>query len=364
MKKNKKVQQIIVITFGSLLAIGFLFLMYNSGEDDKVYNGDVKKVIDPETGNASYINMGVPVRQDNTVIEETLTEKYDRLRKDSISNANIDRINMSDGATSLAGVSSMGSSATANSKLDFSEAEPIINDDAYSNSNDWLAPKKSRSYNNYESSSSNSRSGSYESAPLQTNNSQNTTDMDEYKRLLEARNLQLSNNGDISREVETNKGAVNSSEGVSSVHIRSSIFKTQWVLPGDRVKIILTKPLVYKGNIFERNTVVYAFVSIKESRIYLDVQNINGIELSLKAYDIQDNIEGLYSKRAGELWKQFETESNRNTFNEVAQNVGGTSQLLNSSVRALGNFFTRKRMRDSDKIPLINDHELILSNSN
>ena len=353
---KKKQQQIFVLTLGSILAIGFLWLMVTMGDEDSNVSDNVEQIFDSKTGEASYINFSFPSKNDSLVIDESLTEHYERLIRDSLNKLNIDKISLSSGQTEkIAGFTvETDSELTPNSRLDFSEVEPIIKEvDPYQNSNDWLKPKTSSASNSSYNSSDNYNS----------NGNNSNSQVNEYKRLLDAKKLQLEHNSDISRDSKPEASSNEPSDEFEKINIRASIFKTQFIVPGDRVKLILTQPLIYKGNIFERNTTLYAFASIKGSRVLLDIQNINGVLIKLKAVDIQDNIIGVYSKRAAELWEEFEEESNDNTINEITQNTGINNSLITGTLRSLGNFFKKKKLKNNEKIPLLNDQEVILINS-
>lgn len=154
-------------------------------------------------------------------------------------------------------------------------------------------------------------------------------------------------------------------ETVMPVEFRTSVYEDQYVLPGDRVKLVLQKDLVYNQKLFPKGTFIYAFASIGPSRVFLEVDNIAHIPLKLAAKDITDGRKGLYSTRAGELWIQYKDEMNNETNETLAESVAesSNSSLVNTALKGIVNFFKKKKLRERDKILLVNNHELILTNT-
>lgn len=210
----------------------------------------------------------------------------------------------------------------------------------------------------------NKSKGSSRSSSREKSISAEEKQMSEYERLVAARDMQLQNSGDISRDTQVNNTNSGPSNGYSnnSIIVRASIFKTQRVVPGDRVKLLLTEPINYNGKSFGRNTIVYGFVTINKNRLFIDVKTLNDTPVQLSAYDIEDNLKGLYSTRAGELWKDFENKSISSNTNTAIQDAGIDNRAINSTLRSLSSFFRKKNLRESEKILLVNDHELILKN--
>lgn len=157
--------------------------------------------------------------------------------------------------------------------------------------------------------------------------------------------------------------ATSHEEAPGVTEFRCAIYRDQFILPGDRVTLLLTQPLFYKGNLFERNTFIYATATVQKSRVLLHITNINHVQVTLEARDLQDGEPGLYSPRAGELWREFQDDVQTNALEE---GLDGTAAelgvpVIGSALKAFGRFFSRKRYRQSDKIPLWNDRELLLT---
>ncbi len=142
---------------------------------------------------------------------------------------------------------------------------------------------------------------------------------------------------------------------------RAIVYKDQFVLPDDMAKLMLTEDAVMDGKIFRKNTILNALVSIKKNRIYLKIDNINHVPVNVVVNDFNDGLEGLYSKKAGELWNDFSIRTQGNVLEDVANelNTNGNS-TINAVTRNIGSFFRKKKLKKKDRIPLINDRELLV----
>ncbi len=146
------------------------------------------------------------------------------------------------------------------------------------------------------------------------------------------------------------------------VEIRASIYQDQYVLPGNRVKLVLNHDFVYHNQLFPKGTFIYAFVEMAPYRVFLEVDNIAHVSIPLVAKDITDGRIGLYSTRAGELWSEYKDEFSNDVgddASDVAADVSNSS-LVGAALKGLGNFFKKKKIRDRDKILLQNNDEVIL----
>ncbi|AYN67546.1 conjugative transposon protein TraM [Euzebyella marina] len=61
-----------------------------------------------------------------------------------------------------------------------------------------------------------------------------------------------------------------------------------------RLKMRLVKDAIIDGEIVEKNTPIYGFISFKPNRVIVDINKINHRSVELKAYDFQDGSEGIY----------------------------------------------------------------------
>lgn len=89
-----------------------------------------------------------------------------------------------------------------------------------------------------------------------------------------------------------------------------------------------------------------------------DTDNINHIPIKATLKDFRDGMEGIYSERAGALWGEYMAESQNRAVTELTTELGGN---VSSLVTGLGSFLKRKKLRERDKILLINDHELLMT---
>ena len=178
--------------------------------------------------------------------------------------------------------------------------------------------------------------------------------------LLKAREERLARSQDYSAPQQA---IANNTEGASLLEFQASIYRDQFILPGDRVILILNNPITYKGNVFKKNTFIYAMASIQGSRVMLSVSNIDHVPVGLKGKDIADGNLGMYSERAGELWREFQADSQNEGMNEVSREIAeqSNSQVLGTVITSFGRFFRKKKYRERDKILLVNNDKLILS---
>ena len=91
----------------------------------------------------------------------------------------------------------------------------------------------------------------------------------------------------------------------NSLKVRVKVYRDQFVLPDDRVQLILAEELNYKGAIIPRNTFFYALTSVKGNRVLLDANNINHTPINAVLKDFRDGMDGIYSERAGDLWGEY-----------------------------------------------------------
>lgn len=181
----------------------------------------------------------------------------------------------------------------------------------------------------------------------------------EYRNmLLKARDERLARSQDYSAPYSSV-----ASETVSPpINIPASVYRNQFVLPGDRVTLILRKTASYNGHSFPKNTFVYATANIKGSRIVLEVSNIEKVPMALTAKDQQDGNIGLYSQRAGELWSEFSLDVQDDALSAASEDLADASQIpmINTIASSFGSFFKKKRYRENDKMLLMNGHNLYL----
>lgn len=66
----------------------------------------------------------------------------------------------------------------------------------------------------------------------------------------------------------------------------------------DRLEMRTQKDITIKGYFIPRNTVLFGIVSFKPNRVLLKIEHIKNIPVAFKAYDLRDNLEGIYIKNS------------------------------------------------------------------
>jgi len=152
------------------------------------------------------------------------------------------------------------------------------------------------------------------------------------------------------------------SEPKESKPYKIAIFMDQHVLPDDLVELRLMEQIEYNGKIFERGTPLYAYITINKNRILFDIANISHVPLDIEVRDLRDGRVGMHSSRAGELWKQYQDQAKSETQDGIVETATEEvrSGILRKGIESLSSFFKRKRIRERDKILLIDDHQLLL----
>lgn len=179
---------------------------------------------------------------------------------------------------------------------------------------------------------------------------------EERKRLLEANREKRALYG-------AGGGGTEKTSNATGISFRAAVYQDQFVLPGDEVELILTEEAVHNGKILPRNTIVFALASINKNRVLLQATNINHVPMELHAKDLVDGMTGIRSQRAGELWTQSSAEMQNDAYRDLAGEATQESgRLARGVIRTLGDFFRKKKLGKKDKILLVNDHQIILTN--
>jgi len=343
---KKKQQQILVLTLGSILAIGFLWLMVTMGDEDSNVSDNVEQIFDSKTGEASYINFSVPFKNDSLVIDESLTEHYERSIRDSLNKLNIDKISLSSGQTEkIAGFTvETDSELTPNSRLDFSEVESIVKEvDLYENSNDWLKPKTS--------SSSINKSNSV------TENVVKEKKLTTKEEIYIARRKQRDER--LLREQELKNRTASSSiisEGIKKVNIivKATIDFDQTITNNGSVRMRLLEDLVLNDGTIPEDTSVWGtctFNSNGRVTIYVNAINYNDKlhYVHLDAFDFRDGQKGLIVG-ANNVREALEKEAESKLTRETSK----AGRVLNSVTRVF-------KKRDV-KVQLFDEHHIYLKN--
>lgn len=143
---------------------------------------------------------------------------------------------------------------------------------------------------------------------------------------------------------------------------KAVIYRDQFKLPGELVELALTEDFKYNGKIFKRGTLLYADLNIAKNRVLFNITNILHIPMDIEVRDIRDGRIGMYSTKAGELWQKYESEALGDAANAVGQEVGsGTGpRIISTSINTISSFFKKKKLKENEKILLLNDQELIV----
>lgn len=146
-----------------------------------------------------------------------------------------------------------------------------------------------------------------------------------------------------------------------SISYRATVYGDQFILPNENVRLLLMEDMVYANKSFAKNTFIYAMATIKENRVYLDIDNVEHHPVNLSVKDFNDGREGIYSTRAGELWREYKANASSNLLTGATEELtSGSPDLVTDIARGLGSFFRKKKLREKEKILLIDDYELLL----
>ena len=147
------------------------------------------------------------------------------------------------------------------------------------------------------------------------------------------------------------------------VVFRASVFRTQYLVPGERVDLMTSQEFIYNNMRFKKGMRFYATIDIQETRVLFDIDNIAHIPLKVEARDITDGRIGLYSKRAAELWSIYQEKLKEEAKNDATGEIANTVNIpvISSSIQILSNFFTTKKGRKSKKLKIDNNSQLIIT---
>lgn len=178
------------------------------------------------------------------------------------------------------------------------------------------------------------------------------------KILLDARRERQLKSQDYSAPyVETEK------ETEINTFIKAAIYRDQFVLPSERVNLILREDTFLNGRMYPKNTFLFATCNIQGSRLLLNVSNIENSRADLKAYDYEDRMLGLYNERVGELLMEFKTDIEKEGIDLITNEISEISDapLSGNLPKLFGNYFRKRRYKQKDKILLIDGTPLYLT---
>ena len=151
---------------------------------------------------------------------------------------------------------------------------------------------------------------------------------------------------------------------IPTVKVRASVYRNQFIIPGQRVTLLLMENLHYMDNVFPKNTLVYATANIKGSRVLLNINKILDTPIKLMVRDLEDNELGIHNDTAGDLINEFYEDLEMNSVNDVSDEISKNIEipLTQNAISAFGNFFSNKKRKNRDEIPLLNGYKVNLVN--
>lgn len=125
---------------------------------------------------------------------------------------------------------------------------------------------------------------------------------------------------------------------------------TQTVKKDFRLQMRLTKDVTIDGLLILKNTPIYGFVSFKPNRTMITIENINQVPVKLKAFDLQDGSEGVYTENS------FQAEARQQVVGDVVEdiNLAGVPQ-----VHGIKKIFQRNNR--TVKVTIADNYQLILA---
>ncbi len=213
-------------------------------------------------------------------------------------------------------------------------------------------------YDNNKLSAENSKpTSTYSSKPKQLSESEKRL---EYRKMLQqAKEERKARSQDYSAPIKNNAGL---NELISKVNIRATIYRDQFIIPGNRVTLILREDFHFNEKMFPKNTFVYATANIKQSRVLLDIKNIDGFQIPLEVRDEEDDRLGIHNEKAGELLMEFYSEVQEGSVQDISKELSDNVDIpmTNNAIRAFGKFFGQKKKKNRDEILLMNGHKVYL----
>ncbi|TMM55838.1 conjugative transposon protein TraM [Maribacter algarum] len=131
----------------------------------------------------------------------------------------------------------------------------------------------------------------------------------------------------------------------------------QTIKVNDRLQMRVTQNTTLQGLEIKKNTLLYGIVKFRPNRVVLNVQNIAGIPLKLKAYDNADGLEGIYIRNSfrGEVFNEVLSDA-ISEFN--IPGVPDVSGAVNTGVSGVKKVFQRNNR--NVRVTVNNNYKLIL----
>ncbi|WP_339656427.1 conjugative transposon protein TraM [uncultured Salegentibacter sp.] len=127
---------------------------------------------------------------------------------------------------------------------------------------------------------------------------------------------------------------------------------TQVVKANSRLRMRLEKPASIGDAFIPKNTAVFGFVSFQPNRVLIEIENINKLSTSLKAFDLEDGSEGIY------IENNFRAEVTTEVLDDVISDINIPSL---PQVSGISKVFRRNNR--NLKVTILNNYRLILKAS-
>jgi hypothetical protein len=141
------------------------------------------------------------------------------------------------------------------------------------------------------------------------------------------------------------------SSGTTSNLLFAKVDGDQILKANSRIQLRLTQKILIGTTLFPANTKVYGIATFQTNRVMIKIENIDHVPLTLKGYDLQDGLEGIYIKNS------FSSDASREVVDDIVQNinlpgvpqVGGIKKVFQRNNRAV-------------KVLVADNYQLLLKN--
>lgn len=123
----------------------------------------------------------------------------------------------------------------------------------------------------------------------------------------------------------------------------------QVVKTNGRLQLRLLQEIKLKDRIIPRNTLIYGLVSFSPNRTQIKIDNIDHIPVKLKAFDLQDGLEGIYVENS------FRGEVTNEVVGDLVEDINITGVPQVSGIKKIF-----QRSNRSVKVAVANNYRLIL----
>ncbi|MCG2459469.1 conjugative transposon protein TraM [Flavobacteriaceae bacterium F89] len=140
-----------------------------------------------------------------------------------------------------------------------------------------------------------------------------------------------------------------SATGTTDAKIFAVVDGDQVVKTNSRLRMRLTKAATINNQRFEKNTLIYGFISFQPNRALIEIENIEHCPTKLKAFDLQDGSEGIYAENS------FRAEATNEVLDDIIEDINIPSVPQVSGITKVF-----RRNNRSVKVTVLNNYKLIL----